>query len=101
MPKRTAYRWASDPKVRAAVETYRRRILDRAVGRMSLRAVWAIDQIAKLAEKARSESVRLAALRSILSDMMTVSEFAGLEDRMTKIEEQDRARHEENATAAN
>ena len=49
---------------------------------------WAADGIAKLAENAASESVRLAALRAILSDMMAVSEFAGLEDRMTQIEEQ-------------
>ena len=68
---------------------------------MSLRAAWATDEIAKLAEGARSESVRLAALRSMLSDMMAVADFAGLEERLTKLEEQDRARHEENAPAAN
>jgi hypothetical protein len=71
------------------------------VGRMSRRAAWATDQIAKLAEDARSESVRLAALRSMLSDMMAVADFAGLEGRIAKLEEQDRVRHEENAPAAN
>ncbi len=68
---------------------------------MSLRATWATDQIAKLAEHAKSESVRLTALRSMLSDMMAVADFAGLEERIAKLEEQDRVRHEENATAAN
>ena len=48
------------------------------------RVTWAADGIAKLAENAESESVKLAALRAILSDMMAVSEFAGLEDRMTR-----------------
>ena len=99
--ERTAQRWASDPGVRAEVETYRRGNLDQAVSRMSHRAVWVTDQIAELAEKARSESVRLAALRSMLSDMMAVADFAGLEERLTKLEEQDHARHEENAPAAN
>jgi hypothetical protein len=99
--ERTAQRWATDPDVRAEVETYRRGNLDQAVSRMSLRAVWATDQIAELAEKARSESVRLAALRSMLSDMMAVADFAGLEERIARLEEQDRVRHEENATAAN
>ena len=61
----------------------------------------AADQIAKLAKKARSESVRLAGARSMLSDMMAVSVFAGLEERLAKLEEQDRARHEENAPGAN
>ena len=32
-------------------------------------------------------SVKLAALRAILSDMMAVSQFAGLEQRITEIEE--------------
>ena len=101
VPERTAQRWASDPEVRAEVETYRRGNLDQAVSRMSHRAVWVTDQIAELAEKARSESVRLAALRSMLSDMMAVADFAGLEERIARLEEQDRVRHEENATAAN
>ena len=88
MPKRTAYRWAREPKVRAAVERSRRRAVDRAIGRMSHRVTWAAEGIAKLAESAASESVRLAANRAIFSDMMAVSEFADLEDRMTQIEGQ-------------
>jgi hypothetical protein len=87
VPRRTAYRWASGPKVRAAVEAYRRRAVDRAVGKMARRVTWATDGIAKLARRAESESVRLSALRAILSDMMSVSQFAGLEHRVTEIEE--------------
>jgi hypothetical protein len=88
VPKRTAYRWSREPKVRAAIESYRRRAIDRAVGRMARRVTWATDEIAKLAKGAKSEPVKLAALRSILSDMMAVSQFAVLEQRMTEIEEQ-------------
>ncbi len=101
VPERTAQRWANDPEVRAELEAHRRANLDQAINRMSLRATWATDQIAKLAEHAKSESVRLTALRSMLSDMMAVADFAGLEERIAKLEEQDRVRHEENATAAN
>ena len=88
VPKRTAFRWAREPKVRAAVESSRLRAVDRAVGRMARRVTWATDEIAKLAKGAVSESVKLTALRAILSDMMAVAEFAGLEQRMAKIEEQ-------------
>ena len=42
---------------RAEVEADRRANLDPAVNRMSLRATWATDQIANLAEHAKSESV--------------------------------------------
>ena len=86
VPTRTAFRWASEPKVRAAVEVYRRRVLDRAVGRMTHSVTWATKGIFDLAKKASSESVKLAALRAVVSDMMAVSKFGGLEDRLTQVE---------------
>jgi hypothetical protein len=93
--ERTAQRWAAEPEVRALVESHRRGILDLAVGRMSRRVAWATEQIARLARHARSESVRLAALRSIMTDMMAVSEFSGLEERIARLEEQDLVRDEQ------
>jgi hypothetical protein len=42
---------------------------------MSKRASWAAERIVKLGESAASESVKLAALRAVLSDMMAVSKF--------------------------
>src|SRR4029077_17817283 len=92
VPKRTAYRWASEPEVRAAIESCRRRALDRAVGGMAKRATWAAGQIAKLGKDAASESVKVAALRAIFSDMMAVSKFGLLEDRVTELEERFDAR---------
>jgi hypothetical protein len=91
VPRRTAQRWAREPEVRAAVERTRRRALDRAVGVMSTRATWAARLIVKLGETATSESVRLSALRAIMSDVIAVSKFGGLEDRMTEMEEVVRA----------
>ncbi len=84
--------WASslEPQVRGSLESCRRRALDRAIGRMARRATWAAGQIAKLGRDARSESVRLAALRAALSDMITVTRFAGLEVRVTELEEERR-----------
>jgi hypothetical protein len=87
VPRRTAFRWASEAKVRASVESCRRRALDRAIGRMAKHVNWAASGIVKLARDADSESVRLAALRAIFSNMMAISEFAGLEGRMAQIEE--------------
>jgi hypothetical protein len=48
----------------------------------------ASDGIVKLAKSADSDSVKLSALRAILSDMMAVSKFTGLEHRVTELEEQ-------------
>ncbi len=86
--KMTAYRWAKDPVVRKTVESFRRRTLDRAVGRMTKRCTWAADGIASIAKNSESDSVRLRACRAIFSDMMAVSKYSGLEVRMTEIEVQ-------------
>jgi hypothetical protein len=85
--KATANRWSRDPNCRTVVESFRRRAVDRAIGRMAQRVTWATDGIAKLAKRAESESVRLAALRSILSDTMAFSEFLGREQRVTNLED--------------
>ena len=85
---RTAYRWASQPKVRAAVNAYRTMAVDQAVGLMSKTVTRAARGIINLADDAKSESVKLTALRAILSDMMAISNYAGLERRMAQIEEQ-------------
>lgn len=87
VPRRTAYRWAREPKVRAKVETIRRQALDQAVGQMTSNIGMVTAGIMELAQGASSESVRLAALRAVASDMMALSKFGVMEDRMTKIEE--------------
>ena len=92
VPCRTAYRWASEPSVRRAVASRRRCAFDQAIGRMAKPAVWAINQIAAIANGAESESVKLRALRSIFSHMMSVSKSTDLEFRITKLEEELRDR---------
>jgi hypothetical protein len=87
VPIRTAYRWSKDPKVRKAVEAHRRHWIDRAVGMLSGKATWSVGRITKLADNAESESVRLGALRGMLTDMIAVSKYFALEDRMASIEE--------------
>ena len=93
VPRRTAQRWASEPDVRRQVEDCRRRILDRALGYMAGRSMWAVKGIAKLGEAAESESVQLRARRAILHDQITVSKFSNFEYRMAELEEQVRVRN--------
>lgn len=88
----TAHRWASQPDFKRAVSGIRRRCADLAAGRLAGYATKAAEVMTNLAVGASSESVKLAACRAILSDMMTVSEYTDLECRMTEIEEQLRER---------
>jgi hypothetical protein len=55
---------------------------------MSDRVNWAARGITALAENAVSEPVKLAAFKTIISNMMAISEFAELKDRLTELEEQ-------------
>lgn len=55
VPKQTAQRWAHEPEVRAEIEAYRRRAIDRAVSVLARRAGWAAKEICKLAGGAESE----------------------------------------------
>jgi hypothetical protein len=82
----TAYRWAKEPQVRAAVEAYRRRAIDQAIGRMAMHTTTAADGIAQIANESESDSVRLRAFRAIFSDMIAASKYTGLESRMAEIE---------------
>ncbi len=93
VPRRTAQRWAAEPDVRREVEEWRRRILDRALGYLAGRSMWAVKGIAKLGKAAESESVQLRARRAILHDQMAVSKFSNFEYRMAELEEHVRARN--------
>ncbi len=83
----TAYRWAEDPKVKAAFDARRRKAFDRSVGLLSGILARAATVIADLGETADSESVRLSANKAVFSTMISVSKFALLEKRMNEIEE--------------
>ena len=87
VPPRTAYRWAKDPLVRKTVEAYRRRTIDRAIGRMTKHTPIAADGIVAIAKSAELDSVRLRACRAVFSDMTTTSRYFALETRMHNIEQ--------------
>jgi predicted metalloendopeptidase len=88
VPRSTAYGWTDDPEFKARVEEIRRRTLNQAIGIMSRHTTRAARGITQLADSAESESVKLQALRSILHDMMKVSNFSNFTSRLNKIEEQ-------------
>jgi hypothetical protein len=96
VPGRTARRWAQEPQVRIQIEAWRRRALDRAIGRMAGLAFNAAQGIATLAKDAESESIQLRAWRAIIADQMAVAKFANLENRILQLEE--RAREQQGGT---
>jgi hypothetical protein len=88
VPQSTAFRWARGPKFRAHVAKTRQSVLDQAVGVMTRNATAAAERIVQLGETAESDSVKLRALRAILSDPIAVNQYNRLEDRLAELEEQ-------------
>jgi hypothetical protein len=85
--KTTACRWARDPKVKAVVNSHRRKALDHALGVMSGQVAEAARAIGALGQNAASESVQLGALKAVFTNLLAVSKFAGVELRLTELEE--------------
>ena len=92
VPRRTAFRWAKEPAVRKMVESYRRRLIDQAVGLMTQHTAVAAKAIVSIAQRGDSDTVSPRAARAVFNDMIAVSNYSGLEERMTKIERRLQAR---------
>lgn len=86
IPKRTAYDWTKRPEFKAMVTAHRRRLMDAGLGKLTRHIGKAVEVIADLAAKAESESVRLAAARAILSELVAISNFADMEARIAELE---------------
>jgi hypothetical protein len=84
--QRTAYTWSRSEEVLEQVQRIRRRAMDRAIGRLARNATRAADQITRLARTAKSEAVRLQASRAVLAELMAVSNYASIEDRLAEVE---------------
>jgi hypothetical protein len=82
----TIWAWLKQPAFRERVAALRRELVDRAVGRLAdLMANDAADALAKLLN-AKSDSVRLASVRSVFELFVNVTNAAELKDRIEKIE---------------
>jgi hypothetical protein len=87
VPKNTAFRWARDPQVRKVVEDFRRRAIDEAVGQMTYQFKDAARVIHRTCNDADSPVLRFRAARAIISDMITMSKYSGLEARLLEVEQ--------------
>jgi hypothetical protein len=88
IPRRTAYNWASDRNVQAVAREWRRRAYEETIGLYAKHSTWALELVVALAAGATSESVRLAAARSLLTDAIKVNAFSDVQDRLAEIEEE-------------
>jgi hypothetical protein len=82
----TVLKWQADPAFPRDVERLRRRMLDQAVGKFAGSVSEIADGMIKLALDAASEGVKLAAQRSVVENLVAMSEFGEVKDRLSKLE---------------
>jgi hypothetical protein len=85
---RTAHTWAKAPEFRSEVAELRARLLDRAIGVLARRVAANAGQINRLASKAESEAVRLAAARAGIADLLGASRFVELRAEVEELKQQ-------------
>ena len=86
--KRTAYAWAQDPKVKAAVESYRRWRRSPGDRPEWRRLSWASDGWRSSPRKPSPRRSGFAALRSILSDMVGALQWAEIRAEVDELKQE-------------
>jgi hypothetical protein len=76
VPVPTAYRWYRADWFRRLVLTYRRPLVDRAIGAMVRSLSEAVDSFDHLIERGATDAVKLAAARTLIDSMLGVGRRA-------------------------
>jgi hypothetical protein len=82
----TITKWQADPAFDREVTKARRRMLDKAVGRLTSGAEACAVIILKVATQATSDRDRLAASRAALEELRAMTGFTQLDDRIQELE---------------
>jgi hypothetical protein len=83
---RTVRNWARLPECKQAVERHRQQIVDRVIGTLARHALKSIRQIAKLAETAETDAIKLSAARTITDKLIELSTHAATMKAMSDLE---------------
>jgi hypothetical protein len=88
IPARTVHRWAADPQLRARVREIRGDATDQAVGLLCAASRFSVGTLINLAREGKSEGVRLAAARTVLTLLMELRQFHEEDARILNIEKE-------------
>ena len=88
----TASAWKASPEFRAAVEAEQKEMLTRARSRLAAGAELAATTMLNMAHSAISEPTKLAAANSILRNLVEMTDFVEIRDRLEALEAKEKAR---------
>ena len=88
----TAWRWMKDQAFAARCREARREVMRHTMGRLQEASQEAVDCLRKLQRAGKSESVRIAAARTILDHAMQAVELEDVQQRLDALEQRQRSR---------
>jgi hypothetical protein len=96
----TAYQWSKSAPFKRLVEEYRRRALDRAIGRMARGLGKAVEKITELIEAGQTDAVKLSAAKTLVDKLIDVQNHAELRADLRRLDER-LGREEERRASGN
>jgi hypothetical protein len=88
LSKRTGYRWADDPAIKAAVMAAQREHMDVALRALSRSARSAVVALVRNVSATAAPSVQVRAAMAILDSLLKLRQATEIEDRIAALEEQ-------------
>ncbi len=83
----TACGWQRKVEFQRLVEQYRRRAVDRSIGKMAKNLSKAVTKIVRLIEAGQSESVQLSAAKTLIDKLLHVQNHTELKRELQQIDE--------------
>jgi ABC-type uncharacterized transport system ATPase component len=85
--RQTGYKWYATDEFRRMVEEYRRRAVDRAIGKMARSLEKAVEKMVELIERGQTDAVKLAAAKTLVDKLIEIQEHADLKADMARLSE--------------
>ena len=87
VPVRTAYHWYKKDQFKQLVNEYRRRAVDRAIGKMAKNLAKAVSTIVRLIEEGQNDNVKLSAAKTLIDKLIDVESHSELKTELQQINE--------------
>ena len=85
--KGTAYGWYRSGAFKQLVAEFRRRAVDRAIGKMAKNLGKAVGKIVKLIEEGESQSIQLSAAKSLIDKLVFIQDHTEVQDELRRLDE--------------
>jgi hypothetical protein len=83
----TAHHWYRSDEFQRLVADFRRRAVDRAIGKMAKNLGKAVEKIVKLVEEGESQAIQLSAAKSLIDKLVHVQNHTEVKDELRRLDD--------------